>query len=196
MNQDWVIKLAEPIRVVVNSGPGTPWYKNPGFWAVFVPLIVAAATLWHTQRVSLASRRAERRDRLAAEYGRALADAISWTEMPYRIARRTSDNPDVLSALVQQFHGLQERIEHNLRWLQLDSKAVGDAYEKLVVALKRNTEDDIDAAWEREPITTAAGMNIGPISKIDVSAERDVYLAAVQAHLDSLDRSTFRRRSQ
>lgn len=187
MSQSWAMMLAEPIRVIVDSGPRSPWYEDPGFWAVFVPLLVAAATLWHTQRQVLAKRDGERRDHLAVEYGRALADAVAWLEMPYRVARRTSNSPETLAALVEKFHALQERIEHNLRWLQLDSRAVGDAYEQLVASVKRNAEDDIQAAWERDPITEPAAMNIGSIFTANVDAERDAYVAAVRTHLDMLD---------
>lgn len=112
MSQHGAMMLAEPIRVIVDAGPRASWYQDPGFWAVFVPLLVAAATLWHSQRQSLAKRDGERRDRLAVEYGRALADAIAWLEMPYRVARRTSNSPETLAALVDKHHALQERIEH------------------------------------------------------------------------------------
>lgn len=192
---NWLIAATEPIRVVVDSGPSAPWYEKAEFWALLIPLLVAVATLWHAQRQALAKREAERRDRLAAEYGRALADAIAWTEMPYRITRRTSDSPEVLASLVQQSHALQERLEHNASWLLLDSEPAGLAYKALVASVKQKAEGDIHAAWERRPITTAVGMNLPPeaMSKVDVSAERAAYITAVRAHLDSLDTPRSRR---
>lgn len=191
----WAVVLNEPIRAVVDSGPSAPWYEKAEFWALLVPLAVAVFVAWRAQRDWVARRAAERRDALAAEYGRALADAIAWTELPYRVARRTSDSPETLAAIVGKFHDLQERLEHNLRWLQLDSQTVGVAYEQLVSLVKRKAEDDIRAAWRRDPITTGEGMNIGAISRVDVSAERDMFLAAVRAHLDELDPPRRRRTS-
>lgn len=184
---NWAFTLTEPIRVIVDSGPSAPWYEKTEFWAVLVPLLVALLAAWRAKREWFTRRDAERRDGLAAEYARALADAIAWTELPYRVARRTSDSSETLAGIVAKFHDLQERLEHNLRWLQLDSEAVGAAYEELVRSVKRKTEDDIRSAWERDPITTGRGMNIGAISKVDVSAETDLYLAAVRTRLEKLD---------
>jgi hypothetical protein len=189
------VVLQEPIRVVVDHGPGASWYDKPEFWAVLVPLLVAAFVAWRAQRQWLAQRAAAQRDALTAAYARALADAIAWTELPYRVARRTSDTPETLAVLVDRFHDLQERIEHHLRWLQLDSASVGAAYEQLVKSVKSRTESDIRAAWQRPPITTAAGMNIGPVSTIDISDEREKFMAAVRAHLNELERPRRRRRA-
>lgn len=199
MHPIWAITTTAttaPIRVVVDNGPSAPWYEDPTFLGLFIPLAVAVIAAWAAHRQNLHKQADARRDRLTSEYGHALADVLAWAELPYRIARRTSDTPEALAQLASRFHGLQERIEHHLRWLQLDSAAVGTAYKQLVDTVKRKAEADIAKAWIRPPVTTAAGMVLGgEIASVDVTAECEAYTAAVEAHLDDLNPRLLRRRN-
>ena len=58
----------------------------------------------------------ERKWRGSAE---AIADALSWLELPYRI-RRTSDTPETLGALAERVHHLQERLLFHENWLRIE----------------------------------------------------------------------------
>lgn len=173
-----------PIRVVVEGGQGGGLLTDPAFWAVGVSLFVGALAAWEAHRRAAVERAAQRRTELATRFGDALADALAWRELPYRIARRTSDDADVLAGLAERFHALQERIDHRQRWLQLDAPPVGDAYAALVGALKSRSAPLISAAYARDPVTTPEGMVLGDASFVlDVDAECGAFVSAVERHL-------------
>lgn len=62
---------------------------------------------------------------------------------------------------------------------------MGEAYEELVSATRRIAGAAVRQAWEREPITTDTGMNVGT-EEIDLRAlseYRSTYRDAVRTHL-------------
>jgi len=100
----------------------------------------------------------------------AYAATVAYAEFPYAVRRRRASVPeDERIRIATELQSVQERIAHHSAWLYTESKEVGQAYEELVNATRRIAGGAIRQAWELEPITTDAGMNIG-IEEIDLRA--------------------------
>jgi hypothetical protein len=183
-----VTAVGEPLRVIVEKDDRVPFWRDPPYLALLVSLVVVAVTVWAASREALRSRAMQRRHELARCYGDALADALAWCELPYRVARRTSDAPETLADLADKFHQLQERIEHHRRWLQLESDSVCAAYAALVAGVKERARGPIAAAWRRPPIGVAADMvfDVEDAFRVDVEDECKRYVELVCTELDQL----------
>lgn len=59
----------------------------------------------------------QRRREVAAE---AMAHALLWLELPYRIRRRVDDKPETIAAIVERVHGLQEKLVFHSSWLEVE----------------------------------------------------------------------------
>lgn len=177
------------VHVVVDDQPGGSAWQDPAFLGLLVTLLAALITAWVTLRRAKKDRNAARRSALAAQYSAALADALAWRELPYRVARRTGDDAETLGKLTDAFHELQERIEHHRQWTQLEAPAVGDTYANLVDTLRRRADDAIKFAWtQRAAITKPEDMVFGDVPElvVNVDAECAAYVAAVKTELDKL----------
>lgn len=119
----------------------------------------------------------ERKREMAAD---ALSDALQWLEVAYRIRRRTSDSPAELGRLVEHIHTLQEKHTFHTSWLQLELPHAHEAYDALLAKLRTLSSQAIKAAWDADPIVTAADMNIGSLFEPDAGTECEAYVAAVR----------------
>ena len=102
----------------------------------------------------------ERKRRASAE---AIADALSWLELPYRIRRRTSDTPETLGALAERVHHLQERLLFHDNWLRIEVPQAYPKYQELVRGVKEVALPFIREAWNTAPIDGASSMNVGDL---------------------------------
>ena len=102
----------------------------------------------------------ERKRRASAE---AIADALSWLELPFRIRRRTSDNPETLGALAERVHHLQERLLFHENWLRIEVPRAYPKYQKLVRGVKEVVSPFLEEAWNTSPIKGASSMNVGDL---------------------------------
>ena len=93
----------------------------------------------------------------------ALSDALLWIEMPYRVARRTSDDAAALERLASAIHALQERHTFNRAWLQVEIPVAYEPYCELLDDIKAQCGAHLIDAWKRPPVSKAAEMNIGGI---------------------------------
>lgn len=157
-------------------------------WAALLVGLLALAgalfgAIWAT-RDAVKSRREQYRHELARQYGEALATAIAWAEIPYRVARRTSDDADVLQAQAARIHELQERIVYHQQWLRVESPAIAERYDRLVAAVKRIAGPNIQAAWARPALSSAEQMNLGPLYRCDLTQECNEFVAAVRRELN------------
>lgn len=121
-----------------------------------------------------------RRDR----YAEAVVTLVAWREMPYRIRRRTSDSPEVLAALSNAVHDLQEASARSEAWVRTDDATLGwlfiDARQRINAVIEGGALRD---AWLSQAVTTPAGMNlnIGPQSVGDAQRKAlAAFSAAVQ----------------
>ena len=114
----------------------------------------------------------ERKRTLCAE---AIADALKWLELPYRIRRRPDDNPQTLIALGDRINDLRERLQFHEKWLRIEIPQSVASYRRLVEEVMAAARQEIEDAWIASPAKNASDMNIGQLSII-----RDGVDAAVE----------------
>jgi hypothetical protein len=145
-------------------------------WGIAAASITAAAGIAGQAGVRLRESRDRRRD----EYGRAFAAAMTWLEFPYRIARRVSDDDEVLGALVEAMHESQEEIYYHQGWLRTASPEIAARYQELVTRIKSGAEPHFAAAWglTGNPSALLAGR-----FTVDTDAAVASFVAAVRRDL-------------
>jgi len=177
-----------PLGCLYLAQQSAPVVKNGIDWTTVVVGLFAFAGAgvgtWLVSRDSARDRRAQRRHELARQYAEALATAVAWAETPYRVARRTSDDPATLQLHALHIHDLQERIVLHQQWLRVESSDIADTYDALVGAIKRLTMPNIQDAWARAPLTAGSQMNLGALYDCPVTDECNAFLAAVGRYLD------------
>lgn len=126
--------------------------------SVIVPVIVAllaSGALTHFLQA-----RAAKKDRRRDGYAEAVAAVVAWIEYPFRVRRRTSDDPETLASLVGQGHTLQERLAFSTTWVASDDADNYEAYSRLVQNVKAEVVPLLQEAWNSAPITQAGEMNL------------------------------------
>ena len=133
-------------------------------------LLGASATRW-------AEARNDRRQR----YADAVRLLVRWSEYPYRIRRRTSNDPGALTRLAEVGHDLQEQLQCHRTWVQAENSRVGSIYSEAILTIKGRTAPWTTEAWQCEPVSDGAGMVLsgwGPGSIEDLLAKLDDAIAA------------------
>lgn len=100
-------------------------------------------------------------------YATAVETLVAWAEYPYRIRRRTSDEPTELRRLADLGHELQEKLRYHQTWVTAESRRVGRVYTDKLKAISANVGPACREAWTLPPITEASGMNLngwGPMN--------------------------------
>ncbi len=117
-----------------------------------------------------------RRDKYAAVIGHLAA----WTEYPYRIRRRTSDEREVLTRLADLGHQLQIDSACHGGWIAGESQPVGDLYARWLEQVQAAVAEPASQAWTEGPVTSAAGMvldGFGPSSAAPAVAAVEAAIA-------------------
>ena len=120
---------------------------------------MASATLAYLlgqRRISV-----ERKRTLCAE---AIADALQWLELPYRIRRRPDGTPQTLTALGDRINDLRERLQFHEKWLRIEIPQSVESYQRLVGEVKAAAGQEIGNAWNASPAQSASDMNVGQLS--------------------------------
>lgn len=140
------------------------------FWltGIVVPMIVAALT--GGLLVYLLQRSDAKRARRREGYAEAMAALAAWAEYPYRIRRRTSDQPDELARLVGIGHDLQERLARAQAWIAADDTTLLTVYQASLTAIRTEAAPYLNEAWAAPPITTPAEMALGDWGPLGASA--------------------------
>jgi hypothetical protein len=129
-----------------------------GLTFVFLPVTVAALTAIVTMWVTRAGDAANlRRDR----YAQSVETLVAWIEFPYRIRRRTDDEPATLANLAAIGHHLQEKLALNQAWISTEHPEMATAYAKARLEVASFVGPALLEAWLTPPVSTAAGMNLG-----------------------------------
>lgn len=93
-------------------------------------------------------------------YAKAVRSLTARAEYPYRVRRRVSDDPEVLAALVERGHDLQEQLAACRTWVASENRALGTMFEAALARIDKTVGPAIKDAWNQPPISTAAGMNL------------------------------------
>lgn len=115
-----------------------------------------AAVMLTALLAASASRRAARRDRYALMVGRLSA----WSELPFRIRRRMSDDSQVVALLVDRMHDLQEQLVVDGAELAAECRWLAARWENALFEIRSATQPFITEAWSKPPIRDLAQMNL------------------------------------
>ncbi len=127
--------------------------------------------------------RRKRLDEKKQTCAKALAQALAWLELPYRIRRRMSNEPEVLRGIVDRTHQLQEDLLFYQAWMRIELPAANEAYRALVAAAKGAVLEPARLAWRTEPVSAAEGMNIGDLKIGSIETEVDEFARVVRKDL-------------
>lgn len=94
-------------------------------------------------------------------YAQVVRCLVAWVEYPYRIRRRTSDEPATLTALADRGHALQEQLAESRAWVAAESRALSEVLDSCIRDITTLVGPACVAAWQASPIATSAGMNLG-----------------------------------
>jgi hypothetical protein len=122
----------------------------------------------------------EASNRRRDQYADAVRVLVRWAEYPYRIRRRTSDDPEELRRLTELGHDLQEQLQCHQTWIGAENRRAGRIYADAIAIIKTRTGNAAAEAWQTHPATTAAAMVLsdwGPGSIDDVLATLNCAIA-------------------
>ena len=139
-----------------------------------IAIIVAASTvspIWTAIGVSAAAvlgaianmvfgRVNEATDRRRNRYAEAVQTLVAWTEFPYRVRRRTSDDPATLTALANHGHDLQERLAYHQARIATDHPDLARTYAETRAIINVAVGPVISDAWEHKPVAKPSDMNL------------------------------------
>ena len=125
---------------------------------IVVPVVVAALTSAAALTISRSGEAANRR---RDQYAQAVQTLVAWTEFPYRVRRRTDDNPATLSGLVELGHDIQERLACHQAWIATEHPPVAASYGKARQTIGPTIGAAISEAWNTPPASSAVEMNLG-----------------------------------
>ena len=125
---------------------------------IVVPVVVAALTSAAALTISRSGEAANRR---RDQYAQAIQTLVAWIEFPYRVRRRTDDNPVTLSSFAELGHDIQERLACHQAWIATEHPPVATSYSKTRQTIDPVIGAAISEAWNTPPTGTAAQMNLG-----------------------------------
>lgn len=132
----------------------TTWWVG----SVLIPLVVALGTSGVVSH--FLQRKEARKSRRRDGYAEAVAAVVAWIEYPFRVRRRTSDNPETLDALTGTAHDIQERLAYSAAWIASDDSGAHTAYSELTKAVKATAGPLLQEAWGSAPVQSASEMNL------------------------------------
>lgn len=147
---------------------------DPSYIAAAATVAVGLIAALSAVIVHVLGQRAAARARKRELCGKAIADALAWMELPYRITRRIDNNPDTLHALADRIHQLQESLLFYLSWLRVELPEAHHEYQSLVNAVKGATRAAIRDAWRKQPSIEPEDMNIEELQVDRVAVDERV----------------------
>jgi hypothetical protein len=145
--------------IVAAAVQSTPFQEK-----VAVPLMVAligfTGVLATVTITTVAGRWAQATNRRRDAYAAAIATLVAWAEYPYRIRRRTSDDPVELARLAGLGGDLQERLRCHQTWITTESRWVANIYKQAIIQVSSRVSPANRDAWMSPAITMPAAMNL------------------------------------
>lgn len=174
---------------------GASWFDV--LVGVGIPMVVVVGTIvygiWSYRR----QQRDKHRDNLRDLYSEALRAVADYQELPYLVRRRSDDSPTKPSELTWHASGVQSRLDFYVARLQLESDALGTAYEALVGVTRREAGAHMTAAWHEDRLASDADIPLGAAYPRDgADAERQRCLAVMRQHLASTPPDTSEHRDE
>lgn len=105
-------------------------------------------------------------------YAEATRAMNAWGQFPFRIRRRTDDEPETLRKLEALGAEIQERLAYASGWVAAESPAMGELFTELVTALRAEVAVHNREAWAAAAVARPSDMNLaGPPTRGDVDDE-------------------------
>jgi hypothetical protein len=173
----YLVPLAhQPIATLTNSSLWGP-----------VASIAAAAIAAAVAIVVFALRAAAAaQDRKREMCARALADALAWLELPYRIRRRKDDSPETLALLAGHAHSLQEKLLFHSAWLCIELPSTAPLYHTLLQSVRAIAQEPLKEAWCSPAIAHPEQMNLGSLVPPPPADQITAFCQAVRRDLTLL----------
>lgn len=159
------------------------------FWAqIIVPLATALIAAVAAAGIAVTGYRREqaskRRDHLRNLFAESLEAVADYQEMPYRICRRSDNEPMTPTALASRVSDVQARLDFYVARLDLESPEVGHAYSKLVGTVRAEAGAQMTDAWHRPRIESDAEMPLRDRFPRELAeSEKLACIAVMQKHL-------------
>jgi len=129
-------------------------------WLTAIVLPLAVSLVGGGLIAAWLNRQDTARSRRRQGYASAVAAVVAWIEYPFRVRRRTSDDPDTLAELAGLGHDVQERLAASLAWVAADDAKRYEDYSALVALAHRTMGPLVQEAWRCSPVAGADGMNL------------------------------------
>jgi hypothetical protein len=91
-------------------------------------------------------------------YAAAIEAVLAWAEYPYRVRRRTSDDPETLTRLVDLGHELQERRVRTMSWVASENRELYEVFLHNTHHLDRTVGPLISEAWNAQHVVQPSQM--------------------------------------
>ena len=139
--------------------------------SIQAPILATSSSLWPAiglpaaavlgaLATAIVARIHEATNRRRDRYAEAVQTLVAWAEFPYRVRRRTGDDPGTLTALASLGHDIQERLASHQAWISTEHPALASAYAETRAILNEHVRPLISEAWECRPIADASDMNL------------------------------------
>jgi hypothetical protein len=148
------------VNLVSASGAVTPFTEKVGV-PIAVALIALAATVGAAAFAFALGRWADTRAKRRDGYSSATRELVTWAEYPYRIRRRTSDDPTTLDALTEAGHQHQEALRFRATWIRTENRWVARVFDEVRKELGGVLAAACADAWRSQPIAAAEDMILG-----------------------------------
>ena len=149
-----------------------------------VLLTLAAVTLPAAGAIIIAfiPRWSDANERRRTRYAKAVEGLVAWAEYPYRVARRTDDNPETLKELAALGHSLQQNLAFDGAWISSENAQMGKLYHGVLSLVKAQVRTATTNAWQKPPVTSPSDMNIGDlnINQIQIAAMAKLFASVSQ----------------
>lgn len=130
-----------------------------------------------------AKRRSDELTRRREICAKALAAALGWLEIPYRIRRRQGGSASARTAVADFIHHLQEEQTYYQSWLRVEAPRIATAYGALCDAVKAASASAAQAGWRSTGVRSDEEMNIGRLEVGATANEEEAFLRQVRKDL-------------
>jgi len=164
---------------ILSAAPAASSTLHAPAWVTILVAVIGSAVLGNII-VAVIARLRETAEARRDRYAHATQLLVARIEFPYRIRRRTSDEPGTLSALADRGHELQERLAEARAWITSESPALGDLYGQVLASIDALARPAAADAWRAKPVTKATEMNVGEFGPRGCQPFVDFFQCSVQ----------------
>ena len=125
-----------------------------------------------------------RRERKATSFANALTAMDRYEDFPYKVWRRTGDDVETLTRLMDEWSTAGMAVKFHLAWLEVDTPVVGTAYRLLYDIVRPSRIANRNAAWSTPPRRQGSDLEAEPpLVWSDSGAAKSICLAAMRNEL-------------